>query len=181
MASGGIQSFPQPSGCALSMGCIRRSPLIDRHHAKVWISMSQRRLPDPEAVTRHFHSKLCRHSQSVLSCPLLLSDGPCKFRKTSNGWTVLFPPAESCGRRQAAQDGNLETPEAGACLVEHDRMLARLSMIVSSKANVRRETRRTRRRRVRRSDRIYHWREGSRQHRSQSSMRIIPWSKTDLM
>jgi hypothetical protein len=51
--------------------------------------------------------------------------------------TVSFPTAESCGRSQAVRNGTRERIEAGTCLVEHDRMMARLSVIASGKADVR--------------------------------------------
>ena len=53
--------------------------------------------------------------------------------------TVLFPTAESCGRSEAVHDGTRERIGAGTFLVEHDRMLARLSVTVSGKADVRLE------------------------------------------
>jgi hypothetical protein len=49
-------------------------------------------------------------------------------------WLAYRRSEPPCSR-QAVRDGTRERIEAGICLVEHDRMLAGLSVIVSGKAD----------------------------------------------
>src|SRR6516162_10709175 len=88
-----------------------RHPLAPHPHDRGRCAAHPLLLPSvPTALDRYQLEFGFRRDQSVLGCPSVAgATVRATYGRRTAAKTVLFPTAESCGRSQAVQDGNLGT------------------------------------------------------------------------